>query len=72
VLKTIIGSSSARSSGGCGDAPLELVRRSDAVVDAIAARCTEVESGARNIDNILTNTVLPASRARRLPRSVSS
>jgi type VI secretion system protein VasG len=32
----------------------------DKVVDAIAARCTEVESGARNIDNILTNTLLPA------------
>jgi type VI secretion system protein VasG len=29
------------------------------VVDAIASRCTEVESGARNVDNILTNTVLP-------------
>jgi type VI secretion system protein VasG len=32
----------------------------DEVVDAIAARCTEVESGARNVDNILTNTMLPA------------
>jgi type VI secretion system protein VasG len=31
-----------------------------AFIDAIADRCTEVESGARNIDNILTNTVLPA------------
>jgi type VI secretion system protein VasG len=31
----------------------------DAVLNAIAARCTEVESGARNVDNILTNTVLP-------------
>jgi type VI secretion system protein VasG len=31
----------------------------DGVVDAIAARCTEVESGARNVDNILTNTLLP-------------
>ena len=31
----------------------------DPVVDAIADRCTEVESGARNIDNILTNTLLP-------------
>jgi type VI secretion system protein VasG len=30
-----------------------------AVIDAVAARCTEVESGARNVDNILTNTVLP-------------
>ncbi len=33
---------------------------SDAVKDAIAERCTEVESGARNVDNILTNTVLPS------------
>jgi type VI secretion system protein VasG len=31
----------------------------DAVVDEIAQRCTEVESGARNVDNILTNTLLP-------------
>ena len=31
----------------------------EAVVDAIANRCTEVDSGARNIDNILTGTVLP-------------
>ena len=29
------------------------------VLDAIAQRCTEVESGARNVDNILTNTLLP-------------
>jgi type VI secretion system protein VasG len=31
----------------------------EAVVDSVAARCTEVESGARNVDNILTNTLLP-------------
>jgi type VI secretion system protein VasG len=31
----------------------------DAVVDSIAKRCTEVDSGARNIDNILTGTLLP-------------
>jgi type VI secretion system protein VasG len=30
-----------------------------ALIDAIASRCTEVESGARNVDNILTNTLLP-------------
>jgi type VI secretion system protein VasG len=29
------------------------------VVGEIASRCTEVESGARNVDNILTNTMLP-------------
>jgi type VI secretion system protein VasG len=32
---------------------------SDAVVEQIAARCTEVESGARNIDHILQGTLLP-------------
>ena len=31
----------------------------DAMVAEIATRCTEVESGARNVDNILTNTLLP-------------
>jgi type VI secretion system protein VasG len=31
----------------------------EAVVESVAARCTEVESGARNVDNILTNTLLP-------------
>jgi len=29
------------------------------VADAIAARCTEVDSGARNVDHILSHTVLP-------------
>jgi type VI secretion system protein VasG len=46
----------------------ELVLDGD-VYDEIAARCTEVESGARNIDNILTNTVLP-SLSRLLLRSL--
>ncbi len=32
----------------------------DAVVKLIAGRCTELESGGRMIDAILTNTVLPA------------
>src|SRR5579872_337072 len=31
----------------------------DALVEQVAERCTEVESGARNVDNILTNTLLP-------------
>ncbi|MES3036200.1 MAG: type VI secretion system ATPase TssH [Gemmatimonadota bacterium] len=31
----------------------------DDLVNQVAARCTEVESGARNVDNILTNTLLP-------------
>jgi type VI secretion system protein VasG len=32
---------------------------SDELVSEIARRCTEVESGARNIDHILTGTLLP-------------
>jgi type VI secretion system protein VasG len=30
-----------------------------ALIDEVAKRCTEVESGARNVDNILTNSLLP-------------
>ena len=37
---------------------IQLIAGQD-VIDAVASRCTEVESGARNVDNILTNTVLP-------------
>jgi type VI secretion system protein VasG len=32
---------------------------SDKVVDQIAARCTEVETGARNIDYIMTGSIMP-------------
>ena len=39
-------------------------RFDDRVVDWIAARCTEVEAGARNVDAIIDRTILPqASRA---------
>jgi type VI secretion system protein VasG len=31
----------------------------DALVTEVARRCTEVESGARNVDHILTRTLLP-------------
>lgn len=31
----------------------------DELIESIASRCTEVESGARNVDHILTNTFLP-------------
>ena len=31
----------------------------ETVINEVAKRCTEVESGARNVDNILTNTLLP-------------
>jgi type VI secretion system protein VasG len=31
----------------------------ESVIEAVAKRCTEVDSGARNVDHILTNTLLP-------------
>jgi type VI secretion system protein VasG len=31
----------------------------EALIEEVGKRCTEVESGARNVDNILTNTMLP-------------
>jgi len=31
----------------------------DALVSAVLSRCTEVDSGARNVDNILNGTLLP-------------
>ncbi|WP_395344301.1 type VI secretion system ATPase TssH [Ningiella sp. W23] len=37
---------------------LELVYGDD-VLDAVASRCTEVESGARNVDHILNGSLLP-------------
>jgi type VI secretion system protein VasG len=40
------------------------------VIDQVAKRCTEVESGARNVDNILTNSLLP-DISRQLLSSIS-
>ncbi|MEP7351897.1 MAG: type VI secretion system ATPase TssH [Acidobacteriota bacterium] len=41
-----------------------------ALIEEVAARCTEVESGARNVDNILTNTLLP-DLSRRLLQGIA-
>ena len=40
----------------------------DELIDSIVARCQESESGARNIDNILTRTMLPELAAQVLGR----
>jgi type VI secretion system protein VasG len=40
----------------------------EALVKAIAERCTEVDSGARNIDNILSKTLMPELAQRVLER----
>jgi type VI secretion system protein VasG len=41
---------------------------SEKVVASIARRCTEVESGARNVDHILSRTLLPDLSTRLLGR----
>jgi len=42
----------------------------DALIDTIAKRCTDVDSGARNIYNILTGTLLPEMSGEVLSRMV--
>lgn len=39
-----------------------------ALVDTVASRCTEVQSGARNVDNIVSRTLLPELSARILQK----
>ncbi len=43
----------------------------DEIVESVASRCTEVESGARNIDHILTNNLLPEMSREILSRMAS-
>ena len=43
----------------------------DTVIDAVAKRCTDVDSGARNVHNILNGTLLPAMSGEFLSRMVS-
>jgi type VI secretion system protein VasG len=43
----------------------------DALVSEIANRCKEVESGARNVDHILTRTLLPEMSGEFLSRMAS-
>jgi len=59
ALKKIIGLKLAKIQKRLSESHKVQLSYSDEVVDEIANRCTEVESGARNVDNILTNTLLP-------------
>jgi len=59
ALKRIISLKLARIKDRLGQNHAIQLRHDDALISEIARRCIEVESGARNIDNILTNTLLP-------------
>ena len=43
----------------------------DSVIDTVAKRCTDVDSGARNVYNILTGTLLPEMSGEVLARMAS-
>ena len=43
----------------------------DSVIDVVASRCTDVDSGARNVYNILTGTLLPEMSGEVLSRMAS-
>ena len=45
---------------------------SDELVNAVAGRCREVESGARNVDHILTRSLLPELSSEFLARMAAS
>jgi len=59
ALKQIIRLKLGRVARRLRDIHRVALEHDETLVEQIAARCTEVESGARNVDNILTNTLLP-------------
>jgi type VI secretion system protein VasG len=59
VLAEIIKLKLARIAARVADNHGAALKYSNALVEAVLARCTEVDSGARNVDNILTGTLLP-------------
>ena len=44
----------------------------DELIESVVSRCTEVESGARNVDHILTNTLLPEMSKELLSRMANA
>jgi type VI secretion system protein VasG len=60
VLKTIIRLSLKKIAARMKENHKAQFTYDDALVDNVASRCKEVESGARNVDHILTGSMLPA------------
>jgi type VI secretion system protein VasG len=59
VLVNIIGLKLGKIAGRIAANHKAEFSHDEALVEAVLARCTEVDSGARNVDNILNGTVLP-------------
>lgn len=71
VLREIIRLQLGRIEHRVRDSHKAAFRYTDAVVESIAGRCTEVSSGARNVDHILTRTLLPTISGEFLGRMAS-
>ncbi len=67
IIKLQLGKISARIADNHG----ALFGYDDAVIDTVAKRCTDVDSGARNVYNILTGTLLPDMAGEVLSRMAS-
>ena len=59
VLKSIIKLKLGQIGGRVKDNYRAAFEYDDALVETVAGRCKEVETGARNVDHILTGTLLP-------------
>lgn len=59
ILKDIVVLKLEKLAKRMGETHKTRLSYSPAVVEQIAARCTEVETGARNIDHIMSGTILP-------------
>jgi type VI secretion system protein VasG len=59
VLKDIVVLKLNKLAGRLQDTHKIKLTYSDAVIEQIASRCTEVETGARNIDYIMSGTIMP-------------
>jgi type VI secretion system protein VasG len=71
VMRLIIGLKLSRIAIRMKENRNVVFRYDEGLIEAIAARCTEVESGARNVDHILSNTLLPEMSRELLSRMAS-
>jgi type VI secretion system protein VasG len=59
IIREIVGLALARLAGRMRDSYGACLSWSEEVVDLIAARCTETQSGARNVESVIAGTIAP-------------
>jgi len=71
ILRLIIGLQLGKIKNRIADNHGAQFSYDDSVIDTVASRCTDVDSGARNVYNILTGTLLPEMSGEVLSRMAS-